>query len=425
MGEGLLWGGLLVPLALSTNGPSRTRTDILHAPLSGTVTIRGGVPIACFALAVVVARPRLKPITNLEKLLVVYLAYAAVSVAWSIVPFATILRVLTLALALLSIIALARLHEQQGRNSMEALATVVYIILLVAAAEALVMPDRAFIHVSTDPTPRLSGVFPDVHPDYLGFYAAVAIVLLSARVGPTVVIQNRWVASSLLAAFLAVLLLTRTRSALILLPFGLLLIAPPHWWASMRRPRTLIIAAGCLAVLVLLLSIGHSLVSQFLLRQSFGLLTLTGRTVTWSHALIKWSQQPLVGFGYYAGHRFGLGEITDLDSMWLQTLLDLGILGVVLLALLLLAAVVGLWSSTCVNVEPHAVARRALFIMIIGASFINASLESIGYNQLLLGFVMFGAPRIGLLRRAQEMYERRALAAGYESRRSPGEPRPH
>ena len=74
--------------------------------------------------------------------------------------------------------------------------------------------------------------------------------------------------------------------------------------------------------------------------------TLNGRTVQWSESESAWKTSPIVGLGYYSGHRFGLtlrpgqGENSNPDDTWLETLVDFGVVGFLLIAGFVLAATV-------------------------------------------------------------------------------------
>src|SRR5437773_10183602 len=83
--ETLAWAGLIFPLALSTIGPSRTRADILQHPLEGSAGFRGAVPIICLVVALLLARPVLRPINRLEVIVGAYLTLAFLSTLWSVV----------------------------------------------------------------------------------------------------------------------------------------------------------------------------------------------------------------------------------------------------------------------------------------------------------------------------------------------------
>jgi O-antigen ligase len=77
-------------------------------------------------------------------------------------------------------------------------------------------------------------------------------------------------------------------------------------------------------------------------QDSRGLSTLTGRTTVWSEALSFGNDKPIFGHGFYSGHRYALGSFSkiirfhnNLDNTWIETYIDLGILGILLLACLI------------------------------------------------------------------------------------------
>lgn len=393
LAEGLLWIALLTPLALSTNGPSRTQADILSDPLAGTAAIRGGLPVVCLLLALIMVRLRLRPLAPLEKIVVIYLVVVGLSVAWSVVPFATALRAVTIVVAYSSIFVLVRLHEQRQHNSLESVSFLVRALLILVAVEGLMLHSRAFVSLSTyDPSLRLSGVFPDIHPDFVGLFAAIGLVFLIRLPGKW---KSNYIRFGMAALYLGVMVLTRTRAAWLLLAVGLVMVVPNAWWTQVTRRRVIFPVALLVAAAIGAAVIGHSALTHYVLRdQSVGdLISLTGRTTTWGHAFSQWQLRPLTGFGYYSGHRFTIGEVADLDNMWLQTLLDLGLPGLVSLLVLICAAGATLWFQKGLR-DPHIAVRRAVFVMGVLSSFVNPSLESTTYGQLVLGLVILGAPRL-------------------------------
>jgi O-antigen ligase len=205
----------------------------------------------------------------------------------------------------------------------------------------------------------------------------------------------RW---SLVVLYAAVLVFTRTRTELaILVAAGVVLFGG----AARRSPITVpLLIVGALSAAMAYLFAAEP-IAQFLARNqsAVSIATLTGRTIVWSDAIAVWWQHPITGLGYYSGHRFGLNlgpgavEFSNIDNMWLETLLDTGILGFLPLSIFVIVAARQVWRLP--GSGPATTARRALLVAGILASLINPSLQTNGYGMILLGAVLLGAPRPG------------------------------
>ncbi len=403
----VLWLGLLFPLVVDT---VRTRDQILARDLSPVELLRGAVPIVCFMIGVLLARPRVRPVTRTELAFGLFLGVAVASTAWSVVRWATLVKAGSLVVAYLTILAIARLDERRGGRSLDGLGLAILLVVGLALVQLAVAPRAVMIPVDGPGAPlRLQGVLPAVAADLLGFLAAVAVLLLLEGSALSW-IRGRWVRAALIAACLLVLVLTRARAATGLMALGLALLYGRRLltlFAALPsgRRRLLIAAATALAAGVVALAAVEpawlvSLVTRGQDPRHF--LSLTGRTVTWGDALAQWVHRPLLGYGYYAGHRFaipvrpGWGNLQNLDSMWVETLLDIGLVGLVGLVLAVASAAYDLARPRAE--DAHLGVRRVTFVIGLLASFINPSLQAYTYPMVVLAFVCLGAPRLSLRR---------------------------
>ena len=147
---------------------------------------------------------------------------------------------------------------------------------------------------------------------------------------------------------------------------------------------------GVAAVCVLSLYAGQ--ISAFVGRGegSRALSTLTGRTVTWSQAEHAWARRPLTGYGFYAGHRLGpisSIEAQNLDSMWVESLLDVGLVGTVPLAALLIAGGLALRRSDGERTAERQLAF-AIYVTALLSSFVNPSLQQANYPMIVFAVVL-------------------------------------
>jgi hypothetical protein len=181
---------------------------------------------------------------------------------------------------------------------------------------------------------RLSGAFWPIPPTQVAHYAAIftglTIVLWLSRA-----IALRWTAL-LVVLGVAILVLTHTRTALIGLLAGVL-VAGVSLFASRKRARhaflVAIIVAGIAA-----LSFAPFFSHWFTRGQSTQeVAALTGRTVVWSALLAEPRSEIHILFGYGMSNDSFNG--LSIDSSWLSTYLDQGLVGDLLIgsALVLLA----------------------------------------------------------------------------------------
>jgi O-antigen ligase len=379
--------GLLAPVAFQQE---RTAAQIASSPVTPLAIAQGLLPVVCLALVLLLARPVPMRPTPAELWLGGFLAVAAVSTAWSVAPSVTLLKALQLAVAYA--LVLVWIRTSPGQDLVARLAPLVHAVLLCAVAGLVVAPGTAVAPIpGGDPTPRLRGIFPVIAPDLLGFMAVVGLLYLAARVGPAWTLR-REARAALAVAYVMVLLLTRARVSLALLAVGLvaLLLQVPRRRSGMAFVLPL---AGVGALCIL--SLFAADITTFIGRgeNAAALSTLTGRTSTWSQAADAWAARPLTGYGFYAGHRVGpLSAIgaQNLDSMWVETLLDVGIVGTAPLVMAVFAGAVGLRKRT-----PATASRRlavAVFAAALISSFVNPSLQQANYPMIVFAVVMLARP---------------------------------
>ena len=178
---------------------------------------------------------------------------------------------------------------------------------------------------------RLAGAIWPIPPTQMAHYAAivvgiVALLWLSGRLSGRVTL-------AVVAVVGSMLLLTHTRTALLAMVVGLF-VAALSLFAAKSRVRKAFLAVSVVAVVGALTLVG--VVTSFLVRgQSAQQLTeLTGRTTVWSLVVTlprNWFEV-LFGFGLSNNSFNGL----PIDSNWLATYNDQGLIGVGLCVALLL-----------------------------------------------------------------------------------------
>lgn len=396
----LCWAGMLVPAGVLE---ARSPVVVAEDPFTAITLFRGLFPAACLALALgITPRGHLltKP-SGRELILAGYLAVVVASTAWSLAPRLTLLKAGHLCVAYALLVLLAR----QWRDRRQALAELTIVlsgVTVLAAAAAAVVPDRAFR------AGRLVGVYPGLESVVLGILAAVALVAASAHMlGRPRAAAAPWAAAALISA--TVMLLTRTRSALVLVVVAVLVLL----WLHGRGRTAAVVGASVVTAAVTVVALPQAA----FLRETFlrgattsELLSFSGRFPLWGDALATVSHRPLVGYGYFAGHRFGLyaelyarryGNAPYVDGTWVETMLDLGVLGVVALAVFVAGCCRSIWRWRAVGARfpLHA----ALLVMMLAYSIQDFTLQQVGYPMAALGTLLL-APAD----RAQSAPERRA-----------------
>jgi O-antigen ligase len=379
--------GLLAPVVWQQE---RTTTQVASSPVTPLALAQGIVPLVCLGFMLLLGRPApLRP-TATELWLGGFLGVAAASTVWSVAPGISLLKALQLAVAYALVLLWVRLLP--GRDLVARLAPLVHAVLLGTLAGLVIAPGSAVVPIpGGDPTPRLRGIVPVIAPDLLGFMAVIGLLYLLARVGPawTLRVGTR---VALIAAYATILLLTRARVSLVLLAIGLIVLVVQD-----RRRRGglafFLPVAGVAAVCVL--SLYSADITAFVGRgeSAQALSTLTGRTITWQQAEHAWAARPWTGYGFYAGHRLGPLASLDaqnLDSMWVETLLDVGIIGAVPLAAVVIAGGAGLAARRA----PTASGRLAVAIFAVGfvSSFVNPSLQQANYPMIVFAVAMLARP---------------------------------
>jgi O-antigen ligase len=382
----IAWVGLFAPMAVAQQ---RTAFELQSSsPVSTLNIVQAALPLAALGSAFMLTNPRLRRVSTPEWCILVYLALAFISTAWSVAPLATFLKAgqLTIAYCLVAVLVRLGTAPQILRELSGWLLALVVAALggLAIDPSAAYTPQRVFYGTSS--VRRLVGLFPANSPDLLGLVAAGALICLVGRVYPrwATNVAVRW---ALGGACIATLLLTRSRTGLVVAGVGVLVT-----FAIERRSRLrvlLLTPALALAAVAAVVWLSGP-IGRYLMREqnasSFS--TLTGRTQEWHTALALWAIHPLTGYGYYSGHRL-LSELAllspsqfqNLDNTWVETLLDLGIVGLIPLAL----AVV--WAfprreSGLGSLRPAFVGLYAAFAL---ASFVNPSLQEVAYPMVVFG----------------------------------------
>ncbi|WP_328521983.1 O-antigen ligase family protein [Kribbella sp. NBC_00359] len=211
---------------------------------------------------------------------------------------------------------------------------------------------------------RLGGVLWPIPPTQVGHYAAVAIGLTAVLWMAGLLRRSVALVSVLVTT--PVLLLTHTRTALIAMLAGVVIAGLSLFTARTRVRRAFAIGVVVFSVGALTLS---SVVTTWLARgqDSAELGALTGRKMVWDAIL----EQPRSTFETFFG--FGLSNKSfnglPIDSNWLGTYYDVGLLGAAITIVLVLFVLIAAWF------QPQG-PRRALALFLVAYCVVASFTES-------------------------------------------------
>ncbi|MFK4086011.1 O-antigen ligase family protein [Kribbella sp. NPDC020789] len=239
---------------------------------------------------------------------------------------------------------------------------VLWAVIGSVAAGLLLSPGGAFVD------DRLTGILWPIPATQVGHYAAMATGLTAVlwMAG----LLRREIALLSVVVAIPVLLLTHTRTALIALLVGGIVAGLSLFTARARARRTFAIAIGVFSVGALT---AGSAVTTWLARgqDTEQVAALTGRKLVWDAILAqpRTTWETLFGFGLSNKSFTGL----PIDSNWLGTYYDVGLLGAAFNIAMVLFVFVGAWFT------PQG-PRRALALFIV-AYCVVASFTETGLSE--------------------------------------------
>lgn len=379
----VLWLGLVNPfVAVGQNYPF-TLTGF-----EGVDVLRFSVPTVAMIVAVLVSRPKRRLSSTVQALALIFVGVAMLSSLWSSSASATALRASLLTSQYLALLALARRYQTTDQ-AFAGVTTAIHALLWTIPLGLLLDSNAALHEFAGTDSFRLAGVYPQIHPNILGAVAAAGIILtvLPSRISWLMGGGRRFV---LITCYAMILVGARARFALF---FALTVLVIVGVRMLLKRPLILSSVFVLVAVggVVSVMHADHTL--DFLRRDQNdrNLLTFSGRTEIWSTALTATEGDRLVGRGYYVGHRTGLGlpaSQSNLDNTWIESLVDLGLVGTVPLGLFVVMGMMHTRRSL-----DSKVALEALLVLFVCTSVINPSLQTLNLVGILFAFLLVAGDR--------------------------------
>jgi O-antigen ligase len=356
---------------------------------------------------------------------VLYPLLAMVSTLWSVRPswtFYKSVEYLVDLAAVAAVIAAVR-SLQEYRKLVNWTWTLLGLLVATAWLGAIFDPADALLGGQTlgPLTVRLEGVMPSVDANSIGEICAIlALVALNRMLNGPKVKQNRGWYAALFAVSLVTLFVSQTRAAMLAFVIGLALLL------ILLRRAWLVLAFGAVSGFAVLIALSFTnfgrTFSNFLLRgQSVqSVQGLSGRMDVWQASFDAFLQRPWTGYGGFAGSRFVVlpgiasqGSASSALSTYVDSMLDLGIWGPALLAVVVVAMVWFMFRATRGHYvrsadRPLAVEMFVVFAVILVRSVVTSNM--VGHPALafltVVGFIEVArrqfavAQRMEILRRA-------------------------
>ncbi|MGZ0711708.1 O-antigen ligase family protein (plasmid) [Coraliomargarita sp. W4R53] len=385
----VLWVGAFGPFLYLV---SRTADDVSAGGFSTLDLVRGGLPLLALVTSHLIAGPP-SPGRRWKApgfFLASYVIWACASTLWSIDSRATLLKVIVFALMWLCIWRLISYYGTR-RAALDGIVNVVHLLLIAAPVQFLV--SLAVPGINPFGTSRLAMFAPSIHPNLLGVIVVAGLMGVLLNIGP------KWARSTgtrilLFVLFIAELVAIDTRSALLFGVVSLLIVS-----GALLRKSPMSLSTGCFAFAGGLLFIAFRpdvLAEVFTRGQSEEqLFTLTGRTDIWDLGWRAFENSPIFGQGFYAGTRLGIDarwngwRVSNVDHTWLESLIDVGIIGTVMLGLFVIVSV------CAVVFRPAPLSEKSFMLSVVffgvAVSFFNPTLQSPTSTAVVLGAILLAA----------------------------------
>jgi hypothetical protein len=339
-------------------------------------------------------------------LLAVYPLLSLVSTAWSVRPLWTFYKSVEylVDLAAISAVVVSVGSVREYRKFANWSWTLLGLLVASAWVGALVDPSDGLLSgQSIGPlTVRLEGVIPSIDANTIGEICAIlALVALNRLLNDPQAKSTRGWYRGLFMASVLTLVVSQTRAAMVAFVIGLAVLL----FVTRRYALTMILGAVSAIGAVIALSFTNferTLFDFFLRGESVQSAEgLSGRMDVWQASLAAFLHHPWTGYGGFAGSRFVVlpgipsqGLASSALSTYVDSLLDLGVWGPLLIGVVLIAAFRFLFEAArqytgVISDRPLAVEMLVVFSVVAVRSLVTSNI--VGHLSLafltVIGFI--------------------------------------
>lgn len=386
----LLFVGLLMvyvyPFFLVISGIDPTLPFDIQSEAKTVYYLRFAFPLLCIAIALLYRGP---DVLSLHSAILIYPVVCLASTTWSVDPYDTFKYTVLLLLYYLAVAAIC--HVLDIEVVCKIIVKVLAFLILASVVMALAAPKYgthqvvdAFqgVHVG-----HWRGVF--IHKNHLG--AAAAIGLFSFVFFPRLMDASLGFRLMCIVAAIACLILAQSAGSWVAICVMLV-----YYWLIRAVPAS----ANLLLLVIFSVSVLAYAAFAFFGEDIVAVVgrdaTLTGRTEIWPIVLDGISQQPFLGFGYYAGMLDYMGPILDAavgtrytHNGYLDVVLGTGIVGLASLLFCIFSVLVAGIGRVKMSAGSEAECFMLLLIFLISGLFFSFFENPIAGNEGTLGTLTF------------------------------------
>jgi len=347
------------------------------------------------AISILYRRSFIFPRSRVFAIFALYILFAAASAIYSPEPLQSLWKAFELLVLLMFASSLYARHISNPENNVvevtNALLYLVFSLCLMSLAGGFLAPEIAWRDFESAGfgVRSMSGVVPMINPNTLGqlggIVALVGMFRLLISAGTRIGKAGDWFV--LFVGFLTLLLAySRTSLVAFILLFVLLLFL-------LRRYDLLLLAVPAV-LLVWALFLNDILEYMARGQDAEQFASMSGRTHMWEAALDAWYQSPLLGHGFYVGHKdvqISNGKFLEtVDSTYVETLVNLGAVGFALIAAFTFGVLHLAWQvfkkirNKRRDMLPTAIVLFIFVGFIVVRSFTASSFQVLHYNLIFL-----------------------------------------
>jgi O-antigen ligase/polysaccharide polymerase Wzy-like membrane protein len=331
----------------------RASTAIQQSPLDGWAAYRIAL-VSTAAIILMMVYRRVDWIGSMRRgLLGALSAYAIiclVSAIWSAYPAWTIYKSAEylVDVAVLAAVVASMHSAQDYKRFLDWLWLIVVLQVCSVWLGTLLWPESAFIRGSALLGQRICGVSPAIDQDTVGEYGAILAIVGFARLQLSQ-LNHRMRAFYLTLACVGFVTLMRSQARVAFV--GFMLAAALILYFRKRWKATLLIACATLLLIVFtnVSDVAWAVVQRG--DQQQGLETMSGRLPRWRLGWEAFVDQPLIGYGAYAGQRFVIGPklhdstLAELLNTYLDVLVGTGVIGLIPVVIVVFGGTLLLWRA--------------------------------------------------------------------------------